>query len=71
MTKFQRDMLERVVRTMVQAALAVVAVHLADPDFDLDSLQAAAVAAVAAGLSAGMAMIGRSIGDPESGSWES
>ena len=71
MTKFQRDMLERVVRTMVQAALAVVAVHLADPGFTIDSLQAVAVAGVAAALSAGMAMIGKTIGDPDSGSWES
>ena len=47
MTKFQRDMLERVVRTMVQAALAVVAVHLADPNFTIDSLQAVGVSAVA------------------------
>lgn len=71
MTKFQRDMLERVLRTAVQAACAVVAVELADPAFTIDSLQAVAVAAVAAAISAGMAMIGKTIGDPDSGSWES
>ena len=71
MTRFQRDMLERVLRTAVQAACAVVAVELADPAFTIDSLQAVAVAAVAAAISAGMAMIGKTIGDPDSGSWES
>ncbi|MGA1075242.1 MAG: holin [Ilumatobacteraceae bacterium] len=71
MTKFQRDMLERVLRTAVQAACAVVAVELADPAFTIDSLQAVAVAAVAAAISAGMAMVGKTIGDPDSGSWES
>ena len=71
MTKFQRDMFERVLRTAVQAACAVVAVELADPAFTIDSLQAVAVAAVAAAISAGMAMVGKTIGDPDSGSWES
>jgi hypothetical protein len=56
---------------MVQAAIAVAVVHLSDPAFTIDSLQGVAVAAVAAGVSAGMALIGRTIGDPDSGSWES
>lgn len=71
MSKFQRDLAERVVRTAVQAAIAVAVVHLSDPNFTIDSLQGVAVAAVAAGLSAGMALIGKTIGDPDSGSWES
>ena len=71
MSKFQRDLAERVVRTAVQAAIAVAVVHLSDPAFTVDSLQGIAVAAVAAGLSAGMALLGKTIGDPDSGSWES
>ncbi len=71
MSKFQRDLVERVLRTAVQAAIAVAVVHLADPNFTIDSLQGVAVAAVAAGVSAGMALIGKTIGDPDSGSWES
>ncbi len=71
MSKFQRDLAERVIRTAVQAAIAVAVVHLSDPNFTIDSLQGVAVAAVAAGLSAGMALIGKTIGDPDSGSWDS
>lgn len=71
MSKFQRDLAERVIRTAVQAAIAVAVVHLSDPNFTIDSLQGVAVAAVAAGVSAGMALIGKTIGDPDSGSWDS
>ncbi len=71
MSKFQRDLIERVARTAIQAAIAVAVVHLSDPNFTIDSLQGVAVAAVAAGLSAGMALLGKTIGDPNSGSWES
>ena len=71
MSKFQRDLIERVARTAIQAAIAVAVVHLSDPNFTIDSLQGVAVAAIAAGVSAGMALIGKSIGDPDSGSWES
>lgn len=71
MSKFQRDFIERVVRTAIQAAIAVAVVHLSDPAFTIDSLQGVAVAAVAAAVSAGMALIGKTIGDPDSGSWES
>jgi hypothetical protein len=70
-SKFQRDLIERVVRTAIQAAIAVAVVHLSDPNFTIDSLQGVAVAAVAGGLSAGMALLGKTIGDPDSGSWES
>jgi hypothetical protein len=70
-SKFQRDFIERVVRTAIQAAIAVAVVHLSDPAFTIDSLQGVAVAAVAAAVSAGMALIGKTIGDPDSGSWES
>lgn len=70
MTKFQKDLLERAVRTFIQAALAVFAVELANPDVSLDSLQAAAIAGVSAGISALMAWLGRFVGDPDTGSWQ-
>jgi hypothetical protein len=70
LTRFQRDVLERAVRTFLQSALAVVAVELANPNVTLDSLQAATIAGVAAGVSALMAWLGRFIGDPETGSWQ-
>jgi|DEB19_MinimDraft_3_1074340.scaffolds.fasta_scaffold479026_2 ABC-type transport system involved in cytochrome c biogenesis permease component len=70
LTKFQRDLVERVVRTFAQAALAVIAVQLASPTFTVDSLQATGVAAVAAGLSALMGLAGKFVGDPDSGSWD-
>ena len=70
LTRFQRDDLERAVRTFLQAALAVVAVELANRSVTLDSLQAATIAGVAAGVSALMAWLGRFIGDPDTGSWQ-
>ena len=70
LTRFQRDVLERAVRTFLQSALAVVAVELANPNVTLDSLQAATIAGVAAGVSALMAWLGRFIGDSETGSWQ-
>jgi membrane-bound ClpP family serine protease len=70
-SRFQRDLVERVLRTAAQAAIAVVVVQLSDPGFTVDSLQTVAVAAIAAAVSAGMALIGKTIGDPDSGSWES
>lgn len=71
LTKFQRDFIERVLRTAVQAAAAVAAVELADPNFTIDSLQAVGVTAVAAAISAVMGLIGKTVGDPDSASWES
>lgn len=69
LSPFQRDLLERAVRTFIQAAIAVFAVEIANPDVTLDSLQAAAIAAVSAGISALMALAGKTIGDPDTGSW--
>jgi len=71
LTRFQRDFIERVLRTAVQAAAAVAAVELADPNFTIDSLQAVGVTAVAAAISAVMGLIGKTVGDPDSASWES
>ena len=70
LSKFQRDLLERCVRTFIQAAIAVFAVEVANPNVSLDSLQAAAIAGVAAGVSALMALAGKTIGDPDTGSWQ-
>ena len=71
MSKFQRDLIERVLRTAIQAAIAVVAVQLADPNFTIDSAQAVAVSAIAAAISAATNLLGKTVGDPDSGSWES
>ena len=70
LSKFQRDLLERCVRTFIQAAIAVFAVEVSNQDVSLDSLQAAAIAGVAAGVSALMALAGKTIGDPDTGSWQ-
>lgn len=70
LSKFQRDLLERCVRTFIQAAIAVFAVEVSNPDVSLDSLQAAAIAGVAAGVSALMALAGKTVGDPDTGSWQ-
>lgn len=70
LSKFQRDLLERAARTFIQAAIAVFAVEVANPNVSVDSLQAAAIAAVSAGISALMAWLGRFVGDPDTGSWQ-
>jgi hypothetical protein len=69
LTTFQRDVLERCLRTFLQAAIGVLALELSNPDVSLDSLQAAGVGAVAAGISALMSWVGKTMGDPNSGSW--
>lgn len=67
MTPFQQDLFERVVRTFVQAALAVVATDLAGVT-NMSSLKTLAVAAIAAGISAVIGMFSRRFGDPDSAS---
>ena len=67
MTKFQKDLTERVLRTFVQAALAVVVTDLAGVT-SVDGAKTLAVAALAAGLSAVVGLVSKNIGDPESAS---
>lgn len=68
MSTFQKDLAERVVRTFVQAALAVVASGLVGLT-DLDSAKTLGISALAAGFSAVMGLIGHRIGDPNTGSF--
>lgn len=67
-TDYWNDLLERVVRTFVQAALAVVVTDLAGVT-DLDTLKALGVAAAAAGFSAVIGLLGRHVGDPDTASF--
>lgn len=67
MSKFQADLLERVTRTFIAAALAVVATGLAGVH-DLDGLRGVALAAGAAGVSAVLGLVTRSIGNPTTAS---
>lgn len=67
MSRFQKDLAERVLRTFVQAALAVVVTDLAGVT-SVDGARALGVAAIAAGLSATIGLLSRSVGDPESAS---
>ncbi|MFM7062633.1 MAG: holin [Actinomycetes bacterium] len=67
MTKFQKDLLERVLRTFVQAALAVVVTDLAGVT-SVDGAKALLVAAVAAGVSAVVGLLSKNVGDPDSAS---
>lgn len=68
MSGFQKDLLERVTRTFVQAALAVVAANLAGL-VDLDGVKTVAVSAFAAGLSAVMSLVATHVGDPQTASF--
>jgi hypothetical protein len=70
LSKWQRDTLERIVRTFVQAFLAQAALTVTGV-VDLTSAKAVAVSAVAAGMSAVMSMLARGYGDdPASASFE-
>lgn len=62
---FTRDLLERAVRTFVQAALAVAAADLAGLT-SVDGAKALFISAVAAGLSAVMSLLARNVGAPDS-----
>lgn len=67
MSKFQKDLAERVLRTFVQAALAVVVTDLAGVT-SVDGAKTLGVAAIAAGLSAVIGLVSKNLGDPESAS---
>ena len=67
MSKFQKDLAERVLRTFVQAALAVVVTDLAGVT-SVDGAKTLGVAAIAAGLSAVVGLVSKNIGDPQSAS---
>ena len=67
MTKFQKDLAERVLRTFVQTALAVVVTDLAGVT-SVDGVKTLAVAAIAAGLSACIGLVSKNLGDPDSAS---
>ena len=67
MSKFQKDLAERVLRTFVQAALAVVVTDLAGVT-SVDGAKTLGVAAIAAGLSAVVGLVSKNIGAPQSAS---
>lgn len=68
MTPYFADLIERVARTFVQAALAVVAADLTGVT-DLDGAKALGIAAIAAGLSAAMALLAKTSGSPDDASF--
>ena len=67
MSPFYADLTERMVRTFLQSALAVVALDIANVT-SLDSAKALGISAVAAGVAGVMGLITRPIGDPNSAS---
>jgi hypothetical protein len=64
---FAADLAERVIRTFLQAALAVGASDLAGVT-SLDAAKGLLIAAVAAGFSAVMGLVGRQFGSPDNAS---
>lgn len=67
---FTRDLLERTVRTFIQAALAVLVTNVAGVT-DIDTAKAAGLAALAAGFSAAIGLLAKSFGNPEDASFQS
>lgn len=67
MSKFIRDAAERVVATVLQAAIAVVAVEIAKPEVT-NSRWALLVPLAAGVLAAAKAWVAKHLGDPESAS---
>ncbi len=64
---FAADLVERIIRTFLQAALAVVATDLAGVT-SLDAAKGLALAGIAAGLSAVMGLVGRQFGSRDNAS---
>ena len=67
-TDYWADLAERIVRTFIQAALAVVTTDLIGVT-DLNSGKALLIAAAAAGLSAVVGLVARQFGDPDTASF--
>jgi hypothetical protein len=67
-TDYWADLAERIVRTFVQAALAVVTTDLVGVT-DLNSGKALLIAAAAAGLSACLGLVASQFGDPNTASF--
>lgn len=70
MSKYWRDVIERAARSFIQAALAVASADIIGVT-TIDGAKGLLIASVTAGLSAAMSLVGRHVGDPDSGSWES
>lgn len=64
---FTKDLVERAIRTFLQAALAVLAADITGLT-DIDTAKAIGVAAISAGISAVMSLIARNIGPADSAS---
>ena len=67
-TDYWADLAERIVRTFIQAALAVVTTDMVGVT-DLNSGKALLIAAAAAGLSAVVGLVARQFGDPDTASF--
>lgn len=67
-TDYWADLAERIVRTFIQAALAVVTTDLVGVT-DLNSGKALLIAAASAGLSAVVGLVARQFGDPNTASF--
>jgi hypothetical protein len=65
---YGKDLAERMARTFLQAALAVVAANIAGLT-DVDTAKTLVVSAVAAGLSAVMSLVAGHVGDPSNASF--
>jgi hypothetical protein len=66
-SSFLADLLERSVRTFIQAVLATAAADVSGVT-SLDGGKALLISAVAAGISAVMSLLSRNVGDPSNGS---
>lgn len=66
---FTRDLLERVIRTFIQAALAVLVTNVAGVT-DVSTAKAAGLAAIAAGFSAVVALVAKQFGNPDDASFQ-
>lgn len=66
---FTKDLIERAVRTFIQAALAVVAANLAGVT-SLDTAKGVGIAAASAGISAVMSLIAKNWGEPTDASFQ-
>lgn len=69
MSLFVKMLIERSVRAALAAFAGVVSVAAANPNVSVPTIKAAAVAGVAAAVSAVITVISQAVGDPSSGSF--
>jgi len=66
MTKYQRDLAERICRSFIGGVIAAATMSLTSPVTDISSAKALVMGAICGGISAVLGLLSKGIGDPNS-----